>query len=163
MEVIQGKGLRLRPGSMDDVTTALSWYLDPEVLRGSEAVAEPYDLSTVSRMYRYLMDNGEFYIIEFLENGKWSAIGDACLMKNSTPIVIGSRRHRSQGIGGSVLSMLIRRAVELGWNEMNAKGIYSYNTRSLRLFKSLGFRETQRRERKDGIVEISLKLELGTE
>lgn len=160
MKVMQENDLRLRPGEMSDVPVALPWYSDPEVLKGSEAVGEPYDAGTVKKMYRYLIDNGEFYIIELLENGMWVAVGDVCLMKNSTPIVIGSKDYRSRGIGKRVLSMLVRRARELGWNEMNVKGIYSYNTRSLKLFQSLGFQETQRNERKDGIVEISLRLDL---
>lgn len=158
--VIEAGDLRLRPGSIDDVTMALKWYSDPEVLRNSEAVSEPYDYATVSRMYRYLMDNGEFYIIEVWTNNKWLAIGDACLMKDSTPIVIGNGNHRSKGVGYRVLSLLIKRAESLGWKEMNAKGIYTYNERSLRLFSSLGFKETQKREREDGIMEISLKLRL---
>ncbi len=158
--IIQEGNIRLRPGSLEDVATSLPWYSDPEVLRGSEAVSEPYDKETVTRMYRFLMGNGEFYIIESLENGNWCAIGDACLMKNSTPIVIGSSDHRSMGIGTRVLSMLIKRAKELGWKEMKVKGIYSYNMKSLRLFRSFGFRETIRKERKDGIVEISLALDL---
>lgn len=81
-------------------------------------------------------------------------------MQNSTPIVIGSRNHRSKGIGKRVLSLLVSKALELGWKEMNAKGIYSYNTRSIRLFKSLGFREIRKNERKDGIMEISMSLDL---
>ena len=160
MRVLQQGDLRLRPGSMDDVPAALPWYSDPEVMRGSEATGEPYNAETVGRMYKYLMENGEFYIIEFLEKGKWISIGDVCLLKNSTPIVIGNKIYRSNGIGKRVLSMLVKRALELGWKEMYAKGIYSYNVRSLKLFKSIGFQETGRLERKDGIVEISMKLDL---
>ncbi len=160
VNIIQENDLRLRPARIADATLALPWYSDPEVLKGSEAVAEPYEIETVERMYRYLIDNGELYVIELSENGIWVPIGDVCLMKNSTPIVIGSKDYRSKGIGKRVLSLLVRRAKELGWKEMNVKAVYSYNTRSLKLFKSFGFRETKRTERNDGIVEISMKLDL---
>lgn len=160
MQVLQDRELRLRPASMDDVKRALPWYSDPEVLKFSEAVSEKYDLRIVERMYTYLIKAGELYIIELEEDSLWDPIGDACLMKHSIPIVIGVGKHRSRGIGYRVLQLLIIRARSLGWKEMNVKGIYSYNERSLRLYRSLGFTETGRSERPDGIVEISMKLAL---
>lgn len=145
---------------MDDVFIALPWYSDPEVLRYSEAREESYDLETVKRMYAYLIGNGEMYIIEVREETMWAPVGDACLMKDSIPIVIGVQKYRSRGLGRRVLGLLIERAGSLGWNELKVKGIYSYNERSLRLFSSFGFTETARMERSDGIVEIAMRLQL---
>ncbi len=157
--IIKGS-LRLRPAVIGDVETAMPWYSDPEVLRYSEDVSDPYNSETVTRMYRYLMESGELYIIEVLENGKWKAIGDACLMKNSVPIVIGSAEYRSRGYGKIVLGMLIERAIMLGWQCVKVKGIYSHNTRSLRLFESMGFKRTGESARKNGTIEYSYSLDI---
>lgn len=145
---------------MEDVETALPWYSDSEVLKYSKARSEPYGIDTVQRMYSYLKKSGDFYIIEIWENDFWKPIGDACLMKDSTPIVIGSPEYRSRGIGGRILSMLIDRALNPGWEEMHVKGIYSYNLRSIRLFASKGFVKTGESDRKDGITVYSYTLNL---
>lgn len=158
MPVLKDKELRLRPADMGDVTTALPWYSDPEVLKFSEGSNKKYDVKKVERMYNYLINTGEMYIIELNDGLRWMPIGDACLMANSLPIVIGDAIHRSQGLGHRVLFLLIDRAKHLGWKELNVKGIYSYNERSLRLYSSLGFQENGRRERNDGVTEVSMKL-----
>lgn len=156
MNIVSKEGdLRLRSATMGDVEQAMPWYSDAEVLRFSEASNSPYDRNTVERMYKYLMENGEFYIIEALDGNVWTAIGDACIMPDSIPIVIGNPNYRSRGIGKKVLTMLIERARELDWKILRVKGIYHYNERSIRLFKSLGFKETSRKINKKGIEEIS--------
>lgn len=152
--------LRLRPANLDDAYTALPWYSDPEVLRYSEGITEPYDISTVTRMYRYLLDNGELYVIEIIGDDGWKPIGDVCLMKDSLPIVIGEPRFRSSGIGGRVISLLICRAKDLGWKELRIKHIYEYNIRSIRLFTSAGFVCTGERTESNGVREFSYSMDI---
>lgn len=160
MKVLEDGDLRLRYASMDDIDFALPWYSDPEVLKYSEATDKPYDRVIVERMYGKLMSAGELFIIEISRDGEWLAIGDACLMKHSIPVVIGRREFRSRGIGKRVVSLLITHAVSLGWEEVNVKGVYSYNERSLRMFSSLGFVRTAEKSRPEGFSEISMKLDL---
>ena len=116
---------------------------EPEVLRFSEGEGvAPYDEEMVSRMYEYLSVRGELYIIEVRGIEEWFPIGDAALLPESLPIVIGLGAFRSRGIGGRVLRLLIDRAVALGWETLQVKGIYTYNERSLRLCERAGFRRT---------------------
>ncbi|MHB9144547.1 MAG: GNAT family N-acetyltransferase [Symbiobacteriia bacterium] len=134
--------LRLRPADLlHDVPIAVLWYHDPEVLRLSEGDGTPpYDAAMVERMYRYLSDHGELYVIEIQDGeGGWRAIGDAALCRDSLPLVIGQPEYRSKGLGKRVLGLLIERAQELGWTELQAKRVFSYNLRSRRLFERAGF------------------------
>lgn len=152
--------VRLRPAEPNDIVIALTWYSDPEVLWNSEGIIEPYDIASVKRMYEYLSKIGEHYIIEVQENGIWLSIGDACLAKETTPIVIGEAVYRGKGIGKSVLRILIERAHSLGWKEMKVKGIYTHNSKSLKLYSSLGFVETGSRFNSHGLKETSMVLML---
>ncbi len=56
--------------------------------------------------------------------------------------------------------LLIGLACDLGWDEVNVKGIYSYNERSIGIFTSLGFVETGRNTNSEGVTEISFTLQL---
>lgn len=74
--------LRLRPLIMpDDVTVALPWYQDPEVLYYSEGgeSSVPYDFKRIEAMYHYLMNKAEVYIIEVKIKNSWLPIGDVSL------------------------------------------------------------------------------------
>lgn len=158
--ILRDGELMLRPATMDDVAVAENWYRDPEVLRFSEGTDEPYSLEKVTQMYRYLLDSGYFFIIEILQGDTRIPIGDACLMHDSVPIVIGVARYRSSGYGRRVLSLLIDLANQLEWTEVKVKGVFYYNERSIRLFESLGFSRTGERTVENGLVEYSYRLVL---
>jgi RimJ/RimL family protein N-acetyltransferase len=138
---LQDGGLRLRPAVLpEDVALGLPWYADPEVLRLSEGEdTPPYDADMVERMYRYLARHRELYVIEVREPDGWRAIGDGALCPDSIPIVIGEAAYRSHGLGTRVLSLLVRRARDLGWPKLTVKGIYTHNQRARRLFERAGF------------------------
>lgn len=142
MDAIESKNLRIRPICIpEDYAHALEWYQDPEVMYFSVGLGvEPYDLDTVKSMYSYLKSIGEVYIIESLANDEWLPIGDVTLAKDTIPIVIGKKEYRSKGLGKQVIALLIERARQLGWQEINVKQIFDYNVRSHRMFTSLGFR-----------------------
>ena len=133
--------LRLRPVRMpDDIPLAVDWYNDPEVMRLSEgSVDETYDAEMIGKMYRYLSDRGELYIIELLIAEEWVPIGDVTLAPDTIPIVIGVAEYRSRGYGKRALSLIVDRARALGWRELRVKSVYTFNVRSRRLFESLGF------------------------
>jgi len=82
------------------------------------------------------------------------------LSTETIPIVIGDKNYRSQGIGKKVLSVLVERARELGWKKLKTKGIYDYNERSHRLYKSLGFKIVDYGINKNNIKYMSYELML---
>ncbi len=138
--ILQQDDLRLRPIRIPaDIDAAVPWYSDPEVLHFSEGPGTPaYDRDTVERMFQYLADHGDAYIIEDLEAGQWLPIGDAALLTDSLPIVIGSARHRSRGLGKRVLRLLIDRAIALGRHTLTVGKIFEDNERSFRLYEGAG-------------------------
>ncbi len=158
--LLNDSGLRLRPWSMEDVDYAEAWYSDIEVLRNSEGTEKPYSREKIEEMYRYLSARGELYIIEVEESGSWKPIGDACLMPDSLPIVIGEPNYRSKGYGKRALALLISRARSKGWKELRVKGVYSNNENSIKLFLSLGFFQTGKILNKNGVTEYSYSLNL---
>lgn len=139
--ILQDGELRLRPARLpDDIELALPWYSDPEVMRYSEGDAEvTYDAEMISKMYRYLSEQGELYIIELRTGGDWRPIGDVTLAPETIPIVIGVAEYRSRGYGQRALGLLVDRARALGWRELRVKRVYTFNQRSRRLFESQGF------------------------
>lgn len=143
--LLQDGDLRLRAyDPLRDVDTALLWYRDAEVLRMSEGPgASPFDRPRVARMYEHLSSVGELYMIEVFEASGWRTVGDVTLAHDTLPIVIGEARYRGRGLGSRVLDLLIARARGLGWVQLEAKRIFTYNAASRRLFSSRGFRRIE--------------------
>ena len=160
--MLEDGDLRLRPARLpDDVALAVPWYHDPEVLHFSEGEGtKPYDAAMVTRMFQYLADRGELYIVEFLQDGAWLPIGDATLMTDSVPIVIGNAHYRSRGLGSRVLDLLITRAVALGWTRLVVGRVFVDNARSLRMFERAGFRKATLVKEDDGRDAWRLTLDL---
>ncbi|MEC0270192.1 GNAT family N-acetyltransferase [Paenibacillus anseongense] len=125
----------------DDVSLAVAWYQDPEVLYYSEGGtgAVPYDADKVERMYKYLLNKGEVFIIETQTTEGWVSIGDVALCTDCLPIEIGIGEFRSKGIGGKVLDLIIEYAKFQGRDKLLVNGIYTFNDRSRRLYESRGF------------------------
>jgi len=150
--------IRLRPATLNDVDIALPWYQDMEVLKYTAAIDRdtPYDRETVRSMYQYLLKIGECFIIEVEKDSTWIPIGDVTLSEETIPIVIGRKEFWGRGIAKNVLLYLIQRAKEIGYTRIKAQEIYDFNTRSLNLFRSLGFKELQKTEHG---IEMELRLE----
>jgi RimJ/RimL family protein N-acetyltransferase len=141
MEILKDGNIRCRPIVIpEDVAVAETWYQDAEVLFYSEGEGTaPYDREIIERMYRYLLNIGEVYIIEFFDGENWIPIGDVTLSQKMVPIVIGDNNYRSIGLGHRVMKLMIERAKTLGWEKLRANKIYIYNERSRKLFERLGF------------------------
>ena len=136
------RGVRLRPAALDEYErVALPWYQDPEVLQFSEGGEPPYDRARLRRMFEVLSAKGELYLVEVREGGAWRPVGDAALLPDDVPIVIGRVDDRSRGIGAEALRLLVARARELGWTELHVARIEPDNVRSLRMFRRAGFVE----------------------
>ena len=119
---------------------AFDWYQDPETVWLVDGVRTPYSWENLERMYHYLEKQGELYFIEALRNGAFHPIGDVCFWQDDMPIVIGDRAFRGKGIGRQVVSSLILRGRELGYDTLRVHEIYAYNTASRKCFEGLGFR-----------------------
>ena len=149
--------IRLREVSEEDYQAALSWYQNTNVLYYSDGKdSKAYTIERVKKMYDYLANIGEVYVIEVLEEG-WKAIGDATLSPNTMPIVIGCEEYWGKRIGALVLEKLIERAKQLGFEKITLKGIMKYNMRSQRLYQSMGFVKTTESEIDDQFELILIK------
>lgn len=170
-QVLQAGAIRLRRVTADEyVEVALPWYQDPEVLRFSEGGEPPYDRPRMRRMYDALTAQGELYLVELGEPGEpepqpdgdgWRAVGDAALLRDDLPIVIGRREDRGRGLGSQVLQLLVQRARALGWRELHVGPIDPANHRSRRMFQRAGFIETDAAQRAEA-PRITMRLALRT-
>ena len=126
---------------------ALDWYQDPDMIYMIDGRREPYSPERVQRMYEYLVSRGEVYFIEVWEQECWLAIGDVAFWQDDLSIIIGKADYRRKGVGKKVLSALMQRARNLGYQKLAVQEIYDFNQPSRSLFESLGFYPTHARER----------------
>ncbi|RSJ24972.1 Acetyltransferase (GNAT) family protein [Streptococcus sp. BCA20] len=63
------------------------------------------------------------------------------------PIVIGNSAYRGQGIGRTVVQVLIERGRKLGYKRLYVQEIYDYNTASKKMFESVGFYAIEKTEK----------------
>lgn len=139
--------LRLKTPKKSEWDLAYPWYQNQQVMYLSEGVRnQTYDLYHIYNMYEYLSTRGELYFIEVKEENEWRAIGDVTLWEENLPIAIGEEAYWGQGIGKAVIQTLLKRAKSLGVTKIAVPAIYHYNTRSLRLFESCGFKKVGENE-----------------
>ena len=146
-EIIQiDDSLRLR--KYDGVHDfALAWYQDEETNYLVDGKRGTYDMDQLTRMYHYLDNAGELYFIEVCESGAYKPIGDVTFWQEDMPIVIGDTAYRGKGIGRMVISALIHRGKELGYDHLSVALIYDWNEGSRRCFESMGFVVCERKEK----------------
>ena len=126
---------------------ALCWYQDEETVWLVDGNRNPYTMERLGGMYRYLDNAGELYFIEILEDGTYRPIGDVTFWQEDMPIVIGDRNYRGKKIGRKVISALIKRGKELGYDHLAVGEIYDWNEGSRRCFESMGFRAYEKTEK----------------
>ena len=126
---------------------ALEWYQDEETVYLVDGKRDPYTVERLGRMYRYLNNAGELYFIEVLENGTYKPIGDVTFWQEDMPIVIGDRNYRGKKIGRKVVSALVERGKELGYDHLEIGEIYGWNEGSRRCFESVGFQAYEKTEK----------------
>ena len=119
---------------------ALEWYRDEETVYLVDGKKDLYTMERLAGMYEYLNNAGELYFIEILENGTYKPIGDVTFWQEDMPIVIGDPNYRGKKIGRKVVSALVRRGRELGFDHVAVDEIYDWNEGSRRCFESVGFR-----------------------
>ena len=132
----------------------------------------PYGPEMIEKMYRHIAAQGKLYIVEVAASWDWrvsgaspggedwKAVGDAALLPDAMPLVIGDPAWRGRGLGRRVLQILIQRARDLGWEKVRVKEVYAHNHRAQRLFLSLGFQPTRQGGSQLGEGSLAYELEL---
>ena len=126
---------------------ALGWYQDEETVWLVDGKRNPYTPERLNGMYRYLNEAGELYFIEVCENGAYKPVGDVTFWQEDMPIVIGDPAYRGKGIGRKVISALIERGKELGYDHLAVEEINDWNIGSRRCFESAGFVACEKSEK----------------
>lgn len=126
---------------------ALEWYQDEETVYLVDGKRDSYTIELLGGMYRYLNNAGELYFIEVFANNAYKPIGDVTFWQEDMPIVIGNPSYRGKGIGRKVISALIDRGKELGYDHLAVGEIYDWNEGSRRCFESMGFRSYEKTEK----------------
>ena len=120
---------------------AYPWYQDEETVYLVDGKRNKYSMEKLKQMYTYLDACGELYFIEYLVDDTYIPIGDVTFWQEDMPIVIGDKAFRGKGVGRRVVSALVQRARELGYDTIYVDEIYDFNTASRKCFESVGFRE----------------------
>lgn len=134
--VVDGE-IRLIPYYRND-EASLPWYQDPDVCRQVDGRDGPYDPALLHGMYDHLCAHGECYYIEY----KGKLVGDISLGDNAEVSIVVCREYQNRHIGRRCVLNMLARARERGLKEVTAK-IYSFNTQSQKMFRSVGFAETE--------------------
>lgn len=115
--------------------TALTWYQDLELCKQVDNRDTVYDMDLLKAMYKYLDRAGDLFYIKY----KNRLCGDVCLQPDGEVNIVVSKPFQNKRIGRKVIGEIIRLAKEKGISELYAV-IYSFNTQSQRMFKSVGFK-----------------------
>lgn len=114
--------------------TTLEWYQDLELCKQVDNRDTVYDLDLLKGMYKYLNQHGDLFYIKY----KNRLCGDVCLQPNGEINIVIAKPFQNKHIGRRVIGEIIRLAKEKNIQELHAE-IYSFNTQSQRMFKSIGF------------------------
>ena len=121
---------------------ALPGYCDPVVYQNSEGIFDESripDLAYVTGMFNYLDKVGEAYFIEAMEDGAWLPVGDVTVKPQNPPIAIWFERYRGKGVGKLVMTYVIKRLKQLGYEKITGSTVYKWNKASLIMHLKLGF------------------------
>jgi RimJ/RimL family protein N-acetyltransferase len=157
--MLKGEKVVLRPVRRTDIEYFLKWFNDPEVtqylsmyLPMTEMAEEKFieDLGSAATGTRVM------FVIETIEDNKYKPIGSIGLSnihpKNHNAvfgIAIGEKDYWSKGYGTEAARLIIR----YGFEQLNLHRItssaFSFNERSVRLHKSIGFTEEGKQRQAD--------------
>ena len=113
---------------------AFVWYQDLDVCKQVDSRDHVYDLDLLKRMYQYLNRHGDLFYIKYRNR----LCGDVCLQPSGEVNIVISRPYQNKHIGRRVMEEIIRLAREKQLPQLYAE-IYSFNTQSQKMFRSLGF------------------------
>ena len=115
-------------------TASLPWYQDPEVCKQVDNRDTVYDLDLLKCMYRYLDRHGDLFYIKY----KNRLCGDVCLQPSGEVNIVIAKPYQNKHIGRRVIRAIIQLAKEKQIPELHAQ-IYTFNTQSQKMFRSIGF------------------------
>lgn len=128
--------LRLIPYYRNDAAS-LPWYQDLTVCKQVDNRATPYDVELLHRMYNFLSTHGDCFYIEY----QGVLVGDVSLRENGEIAIVVCREYQNRHIGRRCILEVLRLAQEKGIPCVRAN-IYSFNKQSQRMFRSVGFVQT---------------------
>lgn len=135
-ERIVDSEIRVVPYYRND-DAALPWYQDLDVCRQVDNRDKPYDVDLLHRMYDFLCSHGECYYIEY----KGRLVGDVSLKDDGEIAIVVCKEFQNRHIGRRCVKEMLKLASEKGMAFVKAN-IYSFNLQSRRMFKSVGFYQT---------------------
>ena len=133
---IVDKDIRLIPYYRND-EESLPWYQDLDVCRQVDNIDHVYDLETLHAMYDFLSTHGSCYYIQY--QGK--LVGNVSLRDNAEVAIVIYKEYQNRHIGRKCILDMIEFAKEKEMDKVKAS-IYSFNTQSRRMFRSIGFTQT---------------------
>ncbi|SEM34077.1 Protein N-acetyltransferase, RimJ/RimL family [Butyrivibrio sp. ob235] len=116
---------------------SFKWYQDPDVCKQVDNVDHVYDIDTLHAMYDFLSSHGNCYYIKY----QGRLVGDVSLRDNAELAIVVCKEYQNRHIGRRCILNMIELAREKGMTKVRAN-IYSFNTQSQRMFKSVGFVRT---------------------
>ncbi len=150
--MLKGEKVLLRPVRRSDLESFLKWFNDPEVtqyLAIYTPMTEMAEEKWIDGLATRTAD--AVFVIEAIEAGGSKPIGTTGLHSinpkdhNATfGIAIGEKDYWSQGYGTEACRLLVRYGFEqLNLHRINS-GVISFNERSLRMHRKVGFKEEGR-------------------
>jgi len=152
--MLKGDKVLLRPVRRSDISYFLKWFNDPEVIQYlglylpmTEMAEETY----IEQLGTSRVSTDTAFVIEAIEGASTKPIGSIGLHGISPKdhfatfgIAIGEKDYWSKGYGTEAAQLLIR----YGFEQLNlhriSSGAISFNERSLRLHRRVGFKEEER-------------------
>jgi diamine N-acetyltransferase len=150
--VLRGQKVQLRPVKRSDVDYFLVWFNDPEVIQYLNMylpMTEMYEENYIQEFYKDYTKVR--LVIEAVEGQSVKPIGSIGLDSinpkdhNATfGIAIGEKDYWSKGYGTEATRLLVNYGFEqLNLHRINSS-VFSFNERSLRMHKKVGFKEEGR-------------------
>ena len=142
---LMGNRLYLSPVCIDDAPMYVKWMNDKTV---SENIGIDTKVSTLEGEKKWLLKNQNDYNFGIVLKEGDELIGgcgfsqvDLIHLNGKLVIFIGDEQNRGQGYGKEAIKLLL----EYGFNNLNLNNImlmvYSFNTRAIKLYESLGFKK----------------------
>ncbi len=152
--MLKGNRVILRPVKRSDLSYFLKWFNDPEVIQYLGLylpMTEMAEEKFIENLGTSMVQTHIILVIEVLEGDKNVPIGNIGLSginskdHNATfGIAIGDKNYWSKGYGTEGARLIVK----YGFEQLNLHRIsssaYAFNERSLRMHKSVGFKEEGR-------------------
>ncbi len=152
--MLKGKDIVLRPVIWSDLQYFLKWFNDPEVIQYISLylpMTEMAEEKFIEELGTTKAITDAVFVIEAVEDDSSKPIGNLGLHginpkdhQATFGIAIGEKDYWSKGYGTEAASLII----EYGFEQLNlhriSSGAFSFNERSIRLHKKVGFTEEGR-------------------